>query len=384
MADLDDLVRYVALRQKRQHPTWGAAYVVKKMSEQPELKNQGLPSPITLWRYWRSFGDRLFPRRRPAEPQQPPAGVAHGVWQLDAKESVLVPRVGIVTFDQARDEFGRASVMHRVHPAAKPEQKVVKLTSPQVQQDCRVAFTEWGLPDIIQTDHATLYVDADPTPFPTALTLWWVGLGVKHRLIPVHTPQRNGSVERSHRTLDERTLVGQRFPGADQLQTQVDADWHELNAECPSRAKGCHGRPPLVAHPELLIPRRPYQPEWELDLFDLRRVDAYLAGQTWLRTVSQVGQVSLGGYRYGLGKTWADQAVSVSFEASPRQFVFTQIRPPTKAGQRLPELAPVRRAAQGVSLEELTGLPVALTDLPTRQLMFPLLMCCPSAISQGV
>jgi hypothetical protein len=31
----------------------------------------------------------------------------------------------------------------------------------------------------------------------------------------------------------------------------------------------------------------------------------------------------------------------------------------------------------------LTGLPLALTELPTRQLMLPLLMCGPAAIEQG-
>jgi hypothetical protein len=274
--------------------------------------------------------------------------------------------------------------MHQVHPAATPAQKVVKLTRAQVQQDCRLAFTEWGRPDAIQTDRASVYVDADPTRFPTELSLWWVGLGIEHRLIPAHTPQRNGSVERSHRTLDERTLVGQDFAGAAHLQAQVEADWHELNAECPSRAKGCHGRPPLLAHPELLSPRRPYRPEWELDLFDLSRVDAYLTGPTWLRRVSSGGQVNLGSYPYGLGKAWAGQAVSIQFEPAHRQFVFTQIRPATKAGQRLPELTPVRRTAQGLSVAALTGLPAALSDLPPRQLMFPLLMCAPSALAQGV
>jgi hypothetical protein len=155
--------------------------------------------------------------------------------------------------------------------------------------------------------------------FPTRLTLWWVGLGIEHRLIPRHTPKRNGSVERSHRTLNERTLVDQHFNAACHLQARVDADWAELNAACPSRAKGCHGQPPLVAHPELLVPRRAYRPEWELDLFASKQVDSYLAGQTWIRTASQVGQVSLGSYRYGLGKAWAGQTVSVRFDPESRQ-----------------------------------------------------------------
>jgi hypothetical protein len=382
MSGYDLLVRYVALRLKCQHKTWGAAYVVKKMGERPSLKGKKLPSPTTVWRYWRSFGDRLFPKRRPAQPKHPPAGAAHGVWQMDAKESVYVAGVGTVTIDQARDEFGRATVMHRIHPAEQPEQRIVKLTTAQVQQDCRIAFTEWGLPDAIQTDQASIFVDADPAPFPAQLVLWWVGLGIEHRLISA--PQQNGCIERGHRTLNERTLIDQRFHNVDELQEQVDVDWHELNAECPSRAKGCNGQSPLVAHPELLTPRRPYCPEWELDLFDLKRVDKYLADRAWTRTVSEVGQVSLGGHRYGLGKTWAEQTVSISFDPEQRQFVFTQVKPKTKRGQRLPDLLPVRREAKDLGVEAITGSPAALEDLPVRQLMLPLSMCYPQPVSLGV
>jgi len=358
MAEEDFLVRYVALRLKRQHPTWGATYVLKKMRHHPALKRQKLPSATTLWRYWARFGDRLIPHRQPATPKLPPAGIAHGVWQMDAKESVPVAGVGAVTINQARDEYGRATVLHQIPPAAHEDQRTVKLTSEQVQQDCRVAFTQWGLPDAIQTDRATIFVDADPTPFPTPLSLWWVGLGIAHRLIPRHCPQRNGSVERSHRTLNERTLVGQRFADEAALQQQVDADWAELNGECPSRARGCQGQPPLIAHPELLIPRRPYHPQRERALFDLKRVDAYLATQTWLRTVSSVGQVTLGGYRYGVGIAWATQTVSIRFDSQDRQFVFTCLKPPTRRGQDLPALPAVRRDAQGLTVEALTGLPV--------------------------
>jgi len=358
MADGDFRVRYVALRLKRQHPTWGAAYVIKKMRGHPSLQHKSLPSAPTLWRYWRSFGNRLTPSRQPATPKTPPAGVAHGVWQMDAKESVIVPGVGATTFNQARDEFGRATVMHRVHPAEDPDQRTVKLTGAQVQEDCRRAFTQWGLPDAIKTDRATIFVDADPTPFPTRLTLWWVGLGIEHHLIPRHTPQRNGSVERSHRTLDERTLIGQHFNGAEELQQRVDADWSELNAECPSRARGCHGQPPLVAHPELLVPRRPYRVEQELNGFDLARVDAYLATQTWIRTVSQVGQVTVGNHRYGLGVAWAGQTVSIRFEVPQRQFLFTQVKPPTKRRRNQPELDPIGLDAHGLTVEMLTGQPI--------------------------
>ena len=289
--------------------------------------------------------------------------------------------VGAATFTQARDEFARATVIHRVHPALHAEQRIVKPTTAQVQQDCRIAFTAWGLPDAIQPDRASIFVDADASPFPTVLHLWWTGLGIEHRLIPRHTPQRNGSVERSHRTLDERTLDHQTFETADQLQSQVDADWHELNTACPSRARGCHGQPPVIAHPEILTPRRPYRPEWERELFDLGRVDRALSSLTWTRTVSQSGQVMLGGHPYGLGMAWAGQTVSIGFDISTRHFVFTQVRPDTKAGQRQPTLAPVSKLASGLSLADLIGDQAALDELPTRQLMFPVFVMSSSPTS---
>ena len=43
MADAAFLVRYIALRLKRQHPTWGAAYVLKKMKQHPALKGKKVP-----------------------------------------------------------------------------------------------------------------------------------------------------------------------------------------------------------------------------------------------------------------------------------------------------------------------------------------------------
>jgi hypothetical protein len=368
------LVRYLALRWKRQHPTWGADYIVHKMHSHSALQHLALPDPATVWRYWRRFGARLFPLRHASEPKPPHTGVVHGLWQLDFKESLEVAGVGPTTFSHARDTVGRATVLHRVHPATQPGQRIVKLTTAQVQADCRHAFTEWGLPDAIQTDRASLFHDDDPTPFPTRLSLWWIGLDIAHPLIPRHTPQCNGSAERSHRTLKERTLMGQRFRDGIHLQAQVDADWDELNTQCPSRARGCDGQPPLRAHPALAVPRRLYVPEQERQLFDLGRVDRYLAQFTWLRTVSSHGQVSLGGHRYGVGHLWARQTVSIRFAPTVREFRFTVLQP--NPAPQVPVPAVLTRPARGLSVEDICGIiePVAL---PARQLSFPLALFDP-------
>jgi len=326
LADFDPLIRFVALRCKRQHPKWGAEYVLKKLGERRALQGKKLPSATTIWRYWRSFGERLFPKRDAPKSEIAPSEIPHGVWQMGAKESMQIPGIGLVSFNQARDEYGRVTVMHRVHAEPERARQLARLTSQTAFQDCRIAFTQGGMPDVIQTDRDTIYVDSGQSPFPNRIVLWWVGLGIEHRLIPRRTPKRNGTAERSHRTLNERTLAYQEFESAEALQKQMDADWDELNHECPSRARGCNGKPPLVAHPELLTPRRPYRPEWELELFDLKRVDDYLATFTWTRTATSVGQVRMRKIRYSLGQAWAYQNISVIFNPEHRQFVFTQIR----------------------------------------------------------
>jgi hypothetical protein len=94
-------------------------YVVKKMGERASLRGKKLPSSTTIWRYWSSFGDRIFLKREPSRSKVSPSDKPHGVWQMDAKESMQIPGVGIVSFNQAKDEFGRVTVLHRVH--AEPE-----------------------------------------------------------------------------------------------------------------------------------------------------------------------------------------------------------------------------------------------------------------------
>jgi len=309
------------------------------------------------------------PRPRPeARPSDSP--VVHGVWQLDFKESVPVPGVGTTTITHARDLVGRATVCHRVHAARRAGQRILKLTTQQVQADCRIAFTQWGLPDAIRTDRASIFRDDDPSPFPTRLVLWWVGLGIEPQRIRRGVPEDNGGVERAHRTAAERTLNGQTFDGPAELQWQLDADWHELNYECPSRAHDCHGQPPVVAHPQLLRPRREYRPEWEGRLFDLARVEAYLASQgSWLRTVSGRGQVTLASQWYVVGMAWRHQTVSIRYDLSQHDFLFTLVTPQNGPLPKHP--APRHHLARGLSPAGLMG-PIDLAlQQPARQLSLP-------------
>ncbi len=47
---------------------------------------------------------------------------------------------------------------------------------------------------------------------------------------------------------------------------------------------------------------------------------AYLADQHWYRRVSTQEQITLGGYRYGLGTAWRQQEVELTCDAPTQEF----------------------------------------------------------------
>jgi hypothetical protein len=126
-----------------------------------------------------------------------------------------------------------------------------------------------------------------------------------------------------------------------------DLEREQYNHWFPSRASDCGGRPPLVAHPELLLPRRPYRVEWEQQMFDVQRVYDYLATIELERKVSQVGQIQVGGRSLGVGRAWVGQTVSIRCDPVAREWVVED-----REGKVVSHL-PVR----GVDSTSLTGLP---------------------------
>ena len=190
---------------------------------------------------------------------------------------------------------------------------------------------------------------------------------IEHLQIRSGRPTDNAEVERCHRTLNEYALLGNQDNEEAPLQAILDQAVHELAFELPWRAEGCAGCPPILAHPELLHPRHPFQLEHAWAVFDLARVDAYLAALTWQRTVGKTGQITLGGQHqyYSVGRAWAGRAVRVRFDPADRHFVFYDVRAPE------PEIG--RRPARGLEVTDLTGVAMWPVGLGPQQLPLPLL-----------
>jgi transposase InsO family protein len=84
-------------------------------------------------------------------------------------------------------------------------------------------FREYGLPDAIRSDNGTPFASRALGGL-SALSVWWIRLGIEPERIAPGRPDQNGRHERMHRTLKAAVCT----PPATTLQTQQDA----FNAFC--------------------------------------------------------------------------------------------------------------------------------------------------------
>jgi transposase-like protein len=355
-----------ALALKRAHPAWGPDRILTDLGHDPTLRGLPLPSRARLAVLFKTTCPDVVAARRPrlpapAAPPQPTA--VHECWQLDFQEAIPLADDQRASICTIRDPFGAAILASQAFDVTGGDRRR-RLTWEEVRSVIRRAFARWEtLPDTIQTDNEACLGGQPTDPAPSRLTLWLVGLGVQHRFIRPNTPTDQAQVERTHRTLDG--FVGLPDPQFDlaALQQRLDTERELHNRWFASRASDCGGRPPLVAHPELLRPRRRYSLESERALFNEQRVYAYLASIPLTRKVTSTGQLHLYGAVRSVGRATAGQTVTVACDPQAREWVVTQA-----------DGAEVKRLAiHGMDVTSLTGIAATPTvDLPPIQLTLPL------------
>ena len=355
------LVRYVILRLRLEHPHWGPNRIRQRLKKTPSLLGCRIPSEAQIGRYlhqWQRF------RRKPASKPVRSIGGSptrvHQRWQMDFKVQIGLKSGQLVNLFTVRDPFGEATIGAYVIPTTGR----ARIQLEEARAVLRRCFDDWGtLPEEIQTDGESTLVSSHKNDFPSIFTLWLVGLGIQHRVIKVVT--QNAEVERCHRTVCDYTMVGNEDLSPEELQQSLDQALYELNYELPSHAQGCGGKPPMLAHPELLQHPRPFQASLELSLFDLQRIDHFLASFKWVHRVGSTGQVSIGPNRarYSVSRDYAGQEVEVRFEPQDRHLVFSRLGQPEQVIRRCP--------VKGLDLADLTGFDVWPVGLGPQQLPLP-------------
>ena len=355
-----------ALSLKREHPSWGPDRVQSELARDPILLGLRLPSRSRLAVLFKTTCPDLVQPRQPRSPPAPrpsaPKAV-HECWQLDCQEAIPLSDGHRASICTIREPLGAAIVTSQAFDVTGGT-RGRRLTWQEVRGVIRGAFARWQtLPDAIQTDNEVCLGGQPSDPAPSQLTLWLIGLGVEHRFIRPNTPTDQAQIERTHRTLDG--FVGLPDPRLDveQLQQRLDIEREQHNRWFPSRASDCAGRPPLLAHPELEQPRRPYRLECERQLFDEQRIYDYLATIELERKVSSTGQIQLRGRSRAVGRAYAGQSVIVQCDAKTHEWVVHQAD-----GVELKRL-PIC----SLNVTALTGIAdVPLPHVPPIQLTLPL------------
>jgi hypothetical protein len=151
---------------------------------------------------------------------------------------------------------------------------------------------------------------------PSALALWLVGLGVKLLLNRPRVSTDNGIVERGHGVL-ACWVEAHHARHPQDLQKQLNWAIHMQRERYPA----IDGQSRLHAHPDLQRNPRHYRQADEAALWQMQRVDEFIAQRVWTRRVDKVGRVSLFSTAYSVGRPYAGHEVNIHFDIPTREWV---------------------------------------------------------------
>lgn len=349
-------ISQVVQQMRQKHPGWGPLTIRTELEDDPSLAGMKLPHRSRIAAFLNQAGLTRKYERHSELPQAQTTALqhAHQEWEMDAQGVIKVPQLGSVSVINISDLFSRLKIesypcLDTAHPRSLDYQLVL-----------RRAFVHYGLPERISLDHDSVFYDnASPSPYPTTLHLWLIALGIEVYFIQQPPPAEHSVIERSHQTITRQAISGQDFGEGATLQQQLSNRLEFLNTRFPSRTLG--GQPPLLACPAAQHSGRAYRLEWEAELLQLHRVEAYLAQGRWFRQTSAQGQFSLGTYRYNVGQAFSHQPLEISFDPQTRE-----LKCLSADGNRV-----WRFPIQGLTKADLMGELSPLTALPVYQLALP-------------
>jgi hypothetical protein len=140
-------------------------------------------------------------------------------------------------------------------------------------------------------------------------------LGVQPAICPPHQPQKNGFVERYHRSFKYECVLMRCPVTLGEVKT-VTAEYKEhYNYARHHQGRGLGNQPPRVAFPDL-----PALPSLPLVVDPDRWLKA-IEGERFTRKVRSDGGFSLDKYDYYVGQALAGQYVSLSIASQSRELV---------------------------------------------------------------
>lgn len=277
--------KIVALRQAR--PSWGPRKIVARLAGlHPELD---WPSHSTAHEILKREGLVAVRRLRRRPPPRPGELITperpNQVWAVDHKGWV---RLG----DGARcepltlaDGYSRFLLALSAGGGTRAAQ-----ARPVMER----AFRQYGLPDMIRSDNGPPFASASPSGL-SALSVWWIKLGIRPERITPGRPQENGRLERFHLTL----LEAMRPPAANRAAQarRFEAFRQDYNHERPHQALGQIPPAHFYSASARAMPDRLPEPDYRADLT--------------IRKVRSNGEIKLGGDLVQISSALAGEAVAL-------------------------------------------------------------------------
>jgi len=258
----DDAVIQSIVRERHRHPTWGPKKLLHVIGKrQPHWS---LPAISTTADILKRKG-LIEPRPRRLRRQHPgcPKTVCRApneIWTADYKGHFRM-RNGQYCYPlTVCDMYSRYLLGCSAHPAISLEGSKVTFTR---------LFKTYGLPERIRTDNGVPFASSAIARL-SALSVWWIKLGVYPEQIEPGKPQQNGKHERMHRTLKkEATIPPGKHLTAQQKRFNIFRE--EYNGQRPHESLGMKTPDEVYTVSTRTMPEKILPPEYPQH-FEVRRV----------------------------------------------------------------------------------------------------------------
>ena len=290
---------------------WGAISILVELEVEHGYPKSELPDQDSVHRFLKQEG--FIKPREPLERLPTPAcqkaKQVHELWEMDAKGATQVSGIGYQSLINIKDSVSKKYCM--AFPVGVKNQSSQPATL-HYKWALRLAFMESGLPQTIQVDKDSVFIEnSSKSPFPSRIHLWLLGLGVELCFIDRPPPAKNAMVERSHQTLAGQTIKGKQYEWWREFFSNCNKRRNRLNKKYPSRA--LDKQAPLQAFPQAAHSGRPYSIGQEQSLFNLDRIYTFLAKGKWHRKVSANKGVQLGAQRYYVKNAVPKTMLNITF-----------------------------------------------------------------------
>jgi hypothetical protein len=300
------LIYEKALWFREQHPTWGANRIHVSLQD---LYGAQAPSVRSLQKWYRT--ERLTaPRMRHNEPFIGQSRAVHNIWQVDAKEQLVLQDGQLACYLTFTDEYSGAwlgSIAFAHH-------RINQVPVLEVRAACIRMFMRWGKAGSLRVDNGEPF--GNPKMNSTsALALWLIAIDVDMIWNKPHSPTQNAKVERAQGT-SSRWVEIAKCENLATLQRRLDEESEVHRAKLLIRR--LDNRTRLAVYPELETSRRTF----EQDFLDIGRVHAFLAQKTYIRKVSQQGQISLYSQLFSVGLPHKGKKIEIKFNVADLTWSF--------------------------------------------------------------